>query len=89
MSGFSLHFIFTNDNISNAVYLGFSTLAIMLLVLLLEIFLFIKNNLIIPIANTKMFIDKLAHKEIIDPVSNFDFYHINKNIYDLGLLLYL
>ncbi|MBO7154762.1 MAG: PAS domain S-box protein [Campylobacter sp.] len=82
MSGFSLHFIFTNDNISNAVYLGFSTLAIMLLVLLLEIFLFIKNNLIIPIANTKMFIDKLARKEIIDPVSNFDFYHINKNIYD-------
>lgn len=82
MSIFSLYFIFTKDNVDNIIYLGFSTLSIILLALLIEIFLYIKNNLIVPISHTKNFIDKLAAKEIIDPVSNLDFYHINKNIYE-------
>ena len=77
MSIFSLYFIFTKDNVDNIIYLGFSTLSIILLALLIEIFLYIKNNLIVPISHTKNFIDKLAAKEIIDPVSNLDFYHIN------------
>ncbi len=82
MSIFSLYFIFSNDSVNSIMYLYFSTFIIVLLALFLDIFLYIKNNIILPIANTKIFIDKLAAKEIIAPVSNLDFYYINNSIYE-------
>ncbi|MDY3132450.1 MAG: hypothetical protein SOW11_00410, partial [Campylobacter lanienae] len=82
MSIFSIYFIFSNDSVNSIVYLYFSTFIIVLLALFLDMFLYIKNNIILPIANTKIFIDKLAAKEIITPVSNLDFYHINNSIYE-------
>lgn len=82
MSVFGLYFIFSDSSVDGVAYLGFSTLAIILLALFLEIILYIRNNLIVPIANTKRFIERLVAKEVIEPVSNLDFYHINKSIYE-------
>ncbi|ARR00243.1 PAS domain-containing protein [Campylobacter porcelli] len=82
MSVFGLYFIFSDSSVDGVAYLGFSTFVIILLALFLEVILYIRNNLILPIANTKIFIERLVAKEVIEPISNLDFYHINKNIYE-------